>query len=397
MTVLTTTLDVISQLAGIQPGSALAELRMQRPEATGHAQGSYAALFDPDDIGDLSVDERLAAALRVATLHAAASAAAHYRQRLAEAGATPDVVTRTAGGAGVAEVPTRLQAILRHADLLAVAPARARPADLQALADVGLSTRAIVTLSQVIAFVSFQLRVLRGLELLGGLSGGASASSAGEPRPARSTPVAPAPPARIIPRDKTLRRPTAFTVEQLEWSAWLQPLDLAEATPRQAAALEGSRANSPYFRLLARDIDILTERTATDRGIFYTPGGAPRADRELSAAATSRFNGCIYCASVHARLAAQLGKRPEEIDRLLLRGVAPGTELGLDNRWQGVVDLAVALAPTPPVATTQHVAQLRDIGLADLEILDIAQAAAFFAWANRLMLTLGEPYYPQQA
>jgi len=25
--------------------------------------------------------------------------------------------------------------------------------------------------------------------------------------------------------------------------------------------------------------------------------------------------------------------------------------------------------------------------------LDISQAAAFFSWANRLMLTLGEPYY----
>jgi hypothetical protein len=29
-----------------------------------------------------------------------------------------------------------------------------------------------------------------------------------------------------------------------------------------------------------------------------------------------------------------------------------------------------------------------------LEILDVAQASAFFAWANQLMLTLGEPYYP---
>ena len=32
----------------------------------------------------------------------------------------------------------------------------------------------------------------------------------------------------------------------------------------------------------------------------------------------------------------------------------------------------------------------------DLEILDISQAAAFFSWANRLMLTLGEPYYADE-
>src|SRR5437870_8501770 len=137
----------------------------------------------------------------------------------------------------------------------------------------------------------------------------------------------PEPPAQIIPRDPNLKRPTAFTVNQLEWSPWLQPLDLAEANPKQAAALEGTRGNSPYFRLLAPDVDVLTERTATDRGIFYTPGGAPRAERELSAAATSRLNGCIYCTSVHARLAAQLGKRGDAIDRILDRGVQPGTDL----------------------------------------------------------------------
>jgi alkylhydroperoxidase domain protein len=175
----------------------------------------------------------------------------------------------------------------------------------------------------------------------------------------------------------------------------LVPLDLADANPKQAAALEGSRGNSPYFRLLALDVDVLTERTATDRGIFYTPGGAPRADRELSAAATSRLNGCIYCASVHARLAAQLAKRPDEIDRILKNGVTPGTDNGLDERWQAVVDLAVALAPTPPTATPRHVTALRSLGLSDLEILDVMQAAAFFAWANRLMLTLGEPHYAE--
>jgi alkylhydroperoxidase domain protein/CMD domain protein len=407
----TTAIDVISQLAGIQPGSSLAELRAQRPEATNHAQGSYAALFDAHEFGDLTAVERLATALRVATVHLATEAAAHYRARLIDAGGGPEVgaaevivpVVADASATLAPDAPAmspRLRAILRHADLLAFAPRHARPDDLQALADVGLSTRAIVTLSQVIAFVSFQVRVARSLQLLGPqtpLPEGGGARKAGEGyvradgQPSSS--ASPEPPAQIIPPDPNLKRPTAFTVDQLEWSPWLQPLDLADANPKQAAALEGVRGNSPYFRLLARDIDILIERTATDRGIFYTPGGAPRADRELSAAATSRLNGCIYCASVHARLAAQLSKRPEDIDRLLIKGVAPGTDLGLDDRWQAVVDLAVALAPTPPVATAQHVARLREIGLSDLEILDVAQAGAFFAWANRLMLTLGEPYY----
>ena len=31
-------------------------------------------------------------------------------------------------------------------------------------------------------------------------------------------------------------------------------------------------------------------------------------------------------------------------------------------------------------------------GLSELELVDLLQSTAFFAWANRLMLTLGEPY-----
>jgi uncharacterized peroxidase-related enzyme len=101
----------------------------------------------------------------------------------------------------------------------------------------------------------------------------------------------------------------------------------------------------------------------------------------------------VYCTSVHARLASQLSKREDDIARLLRRGVAPGTPLELDDRWQAIVDAAVGLAQTPPVPTPQHVARLREVGLDDLEILDVLQAGAFFAWANRLMLTLGEPSF----
>lgn len=434
--------DVIADLARIRPESLLAMLRAQRPEAATHAQGSYAALFDPAEVVGLTGVERLAVALRVAGIHAAAEAAAHYRQRLADAGAAPEIVAVAELGAGSdsagrteSAVPARLPALLRHADLLSTRPVEAGPDDLQVLADAGLSTREIVTLAQIIAFVSFQVRVVAGLRVIGGhapegegtdgegtggegtdgdgtdgaarsdaaaSNGGASAVAATPGRPASApvVPVVPAEsprPARVMRTDPALKRPTAFTVEQLAWTPWLEPVELADATPEQLAALEGRTGNSPYFRLLAHEPAVLTERTATDKGIFYTRGGAPRAERELAAAATSRLNGCIYCASVHARLAAQLSKRPEDVDRLLREGVGPDADLGLDPRWQGIVDFSVALAKTPSTATAAHVARLREVGLTELEILDVAQSAAFFSWANRLMLTLGDEYYPDEA
>ena len=40
------------------------------------------------------------------------------------------------------------------------------------------------------------------------------------------------------------------------------------------------------------------------------------------------------------------------------------------------------------------IARLRSAGFGDAEILDIIGSAAFFNWANRLMLSLGEPEVP---
>jgi alkylhydroperoxidase family enzyme len=38
---------------------------------------------------------------------------------------------------------------------------------------------------------------------------------------------------------------------------------------------------------------------------------------------------------------------------------------------------------------------LKDVGLGELEILDLVHSVALFAWANRLMLNLGEPVFPE--
>ena len=183
--------------------------------------------------------------------------------------------------------------------------------------------------------------------------------------------------------------PAAFTQAQLEWLPWLEPLPEAELTERHFAGLvDASRAKSPYFRLLARDPDILGARTRTDKDIFYNPNaGLPRAERELAAAATSRLNGCIFCASVHARFASQFSKRKEDIQRLLDVGIGAK----IDERWDAIIAASVALSTTPIGFGPDHIRRLRDVGLDEAAIIDVINSAAFFNWANRLMLSLGEP------
>jgi len=114
---------------------------------------------------------------------------------------------------------------------------------------------------------------------------------------------------------------------------------------------------------------------------------ARRVPTGLAAAAVSRLNGCIYCASVHARFAATYAKREADVDRLLAEGA--GADLG--ERWNAVVAAAVALTSIPMNFGPEHVARLRAAGMDNLAIADVIQGAAFFNWANRLMLSLGEP------
>lgn len=185
------------------------------------------------------------------------------------------------------------------------------------------------------------------------------------------------------------KEPVVFTGEVLDWLPWLQPLSEAELTPQHMAGLvDAARAKSAYFRLLVRDPAVLEARTRTDKDIFYNPqAGALRAERELAATAVSRLNGCIYCASVHARNAAIYSRREPDVQALLDQGVS----VDLDERWGAIVAASVALTTIPIEFGPEHVERLAKAGLDDLAILDVINAASFFNWANRLMLSLGEP------
>jgi alkylhydroperoxidase domain protein len=168
--------------------------------------------------------------------------------------------------------------------------------------------------------------------------------------------------------------PVVFTQDELGWVSWIDPLLEAELTERHFAGLvDRSRSKSEYFRLLVRDPEVLEARTKTDKDIFYNVAdGLPRAERELAAAATSRYNGCIYCASVHARFASTYSKRRDDVQRLLDEGV--GADLG--ERWNAVVKASVALAATPIAFSPDNIDELRRAGLDDAEIVDVINGAS---------------------
>jgi uncharacterized peroxidase-related enzyme len=184
-----------------------------------------------------------------------------------------------------------------------------------------------------------------------------------------------------------------FTNEVLSWKPWLDPVDVASATPAQLAALDEmspQARSSPYFLVLAHQPEMLLQRSIAFNAIMFAPGGMPRAERELGATVESRVNGCVYCASVHAQRFEQLAKRSDVISLVFAEPATAGTP-GRENAF---VEFTSGRGAAPGKVSAEDVRTLKAVGLTELEILDLVHSVALFAWANRLMLNLGEPVFP---
>ena len=186
-----------------------------------------------------------------------------------------------------------------------------------------------------------------------------------------------------------------YTNETLDWKAWLDVVKVDTATPQQIEVLEMSHPKakeSDYYLLLAHQPAILKQRSEAYNAIMYAPGGLARADRELGALTVSRINGCVYCASVHAQRFEQLAKQNETVTQVF---DDPHTA-GSSDRQKAIVQFSIRLTEEPDQVGPADIQVLKDVGMSDAEILDLLHASAIFAWANRLMLNLGEPVAPAQ-
>ena len=166
-------------------------------------------MFEPADFGDVGAAERYAVAAFVAGLHDEPTVAGFYLAKLAAC--RPDLAEalkaeiergKTKGPYGAfptgplsvedktgliyhvaadrkTAIGARFVAALEHAHLLVFRPRDANPLAMQALLDAGWSSTGIVTLSQLIAFLSFQVRSIAGLRALGASRGQPAAAAAG--------------------------------------------------------------------------------------------------------------------------------------------------------------------------------------------------------------------------
>jgi uncharacterized protein YciW len=145
--------DVIDRAAGLAPGDALHTARRFRAKVVEATQASHDALLE-QPVEALSTADRLRVALHVCTLAGATSLARHYEARLG-ADAARDALPATA-----------LPAMLDFAAALTTDPRAGDRAAIEALRRAGLGDAAIVALAQLVAFLSYQLRVVAGLNAM---------------------------------------------------------------------------------------------------------------------------------------------------------------------------------------------------------------------------------------
>jgi CMD domain protein len=162
--------DLIDNIVGLQPGQSLHALRHQRAKVVAATQASYNALFAADLPG-ISLPHRLLVALYACRLSRASKLAAHYLAQikaldLTALGVDAALVQSVDAGQIKHITDPQLLAALTFTRTLIDNPIEGDKAALHELTAAGLSTPAVVALAQLIAFLSYQLRVVAGLEAM---------------------------------------------------------------------------------------------------------------------------------------------------------------------------------------------------------------------------------------
>ncbi len=146
------TIDVIDAAAGLGPGMPLHAARRLRATAVQATQASHDALLR-EPVAGLTTADRLRVAVRACEATGAAGLAAHYTALLQ-------------GEAEAAAPSAALAQMLHFTTLLSTDPRRGDRTAIEALKAAGLGDAAIVALAQLVAFLSYQTRVVAGLEAM---------------------------------------------------------------------------------------------------------------------------------------------------------------------------------------------------------------------------------------
>ncbi|HUJ99368.1 MAG TPA: peroxidase-related enzyme [Stellaceae bacterium] len=118
--------------------------------------------------------------------------------------------------------------------------------------------------------------------------------------------------------------------------------------------------------------------------LMLAPSGLSKLEREMVAVVVSSANRCYYCLVAHGQAVRKLSGDPELGEMMALNYRAAR----LDRRQRTMLDFAWKLTLTPHDVGEADRAMLREAGLRDEDIFDLAETVAFFNLSNRMAYAL---------
>ncbi len=171
---------------------------------------------------------------------------------------------------------------------------------------------------------------------------------------------------------------------------WITTVSADDATGllKEAYDWQAERLGEPteFTMLGSLYPDIVMERLRLYRSVEGCPSSLTPAERQLAAYVASTLNGTPHCASGLRVKLPTLGVDRETIDAVTRD--AARVRSGSD-RLDAILGYAARLTATPIEVTERDVEALRDVGLDDLDILDLNNIVAYYCYINRVANGLG--------
>ena len=172
--------------------------------------------------------------------------------------------------------------------------------------------------------------------------------------------------------------------------AWIDTVSWADSSGplRDAYDWQAAKLGEPaeFTMLGSLYPPIVEERLRLYRAVEHCPSQLTAIERQSAALVTSRLNGTDHCASGLRLKLESLGLAIEVLDAI---DTDPALVQSGDGRLDAICAYAVKLTQSPAAVTEHDLGPLREHGLSDLDILDLNNMVAYYAYINRVVMGLG--------
>ena len=171
--------------------------------------------------------------------------------------------------------------------------------------------------------------------------------------------------------------------------SWLRVPDEASLPPEVQALYAAPREKLGFVPNVLRNFALrashLLRWNEHYEELMKGESGLSKAEREMIAVVVSVANDCRYCIAAHSAALRKLTKDPALADAI----AADHTTAPVEPRQRAMLDYARKLTLQVTEVTEADVERLREAGLADEDVMDVAEVTAMFNFTNRMASGLG--------